>query len=484
MEKFYSDPQLNEIANEVVKIMPSLRPFYLSAETLTEYSERINIYQAHPVYAKRQIKCKKLLNKKIQSIFNHQELSKIHLNIDKAWSVIGGSIDHHGILNHPFLVSIHLVYNFYKLFTQKENGDILTFATGNVPLNEPFRKRGFMFRGRHINLFPKVDQHKVVYGLHIYDFDIVGRLKLGHQWHLFSQDEQKFLQDINELIHQIDFSTCKTLGDQITKINFYLWPLLFKDKENLANFMVLEDDVFVDYLIHVLQNDQKSFIFRMLFDEVFRKKVTAEFSGVFGAWDEEREIGTYFFWALDEKNERMRLALENGYLIGKAKEYRLPLEPEEVIHGLQTRKLLPGMFLKFSLIIIYMGMKTFNGFSAEYLSRIIPKMIKILASDGYIEAELVKDAPLDNMNIISLCKGLDEQNQLKDIYAFDVFYQGGFSREYFQRCDAVLFKDLLISSLPLAYQYGLSKFGDIQSKKEFMISEEKLQAPFQILFGS
>ncbi|NMB48149.1 hypothetical protein GYA13_01735 [Candidatus Kuenenbacteria bacterium] len=298
MENFYEDPGLNKIANLVVELMPTLAQFFRSEETLDEYSLRINTYQAPAIHIERQKYLKKLIREKINTLFNNQERPQIDLRIDDNTGLVAGSMDHHGILNHPILTSIHALTNFYKLYNRKEFGDILTFATSNVPFNDPFHKRGIMFHNKKINLFPKKYEHKLMWGMPKYDFDIAGRLKEKHQWHLFSQEEQKFLEDATGELKKIDLKGCRSLGDQMTKINFYLWKKLFpsEDQGKIANLVVIEDTVFTDYLINLIQREPGNFIYQMIFDKNFRTKALEKFEGIPGAWNDEKELGSQLFW--------------------------------------------------------------------------------------------------------------------------------------------------------------------------------------------
>lgn len=75
---------------------------------------------------------------------------------------------------------------------------------------------GVLLNGKKINLYPKGDKNKVVFGLSKYDFDFVNRLKFeSHQWHEFTSEEQAILEKIRNIIINIDFSTCQYLGDQL-----------------------------------------------------------------------------------------------------------------------------------------------------------------------------------------------------------------------------------------------------------------------------
>jgi hypothetical protein len=486
MKEFYPDPQLNAVANEVLKYMPSLAPFYASEESLSDYSRRINSYTPSETHLKRQARFKKKLQEKIERIFNKEELSDMKLPIDEKWGVVGGIVDHSGILDHPWLLAVHLVSNFYKLLHRDTEGDILTFATGNVPLREPFRRGGFMLNGKKINLFPKGDKNKVVYGLPTYDLDFVKRLKFeSHQWHTFTPEEQATLDKIQSVIHAIDFSTCTSLGDQWTKINYHIWPFLFEEKlrGNAARLVAIEyDDIVIDYMVQVLQSEPESFVHQMLFDDAFRDKVLRKFQGAVGAWSEEGGTGTHFFWGLDEKNEHVRLELRDNYLVGDGGNFKVEFTPEGVSQKLLEKKLLPGMLLKFSLIMFYMGMKPLAGYSLEYLTRMKQNIVEVLEEDFPEEAKLAREVPLDNMNLISICQGRDAQGVLKELHAFDIFYRGGFKEEYFTKLDACAFKEFMIPPLLFAYTYGIGKYGTASEKKEFAITEADLQKTLEKIF--
>ncbi|MFA5878507.1 MAG: hypothetical protein WC845_04035 [Candidatus Staskawiczbacteria bacterium] len=483
MQKFYDNIEINEIANEVIKYMPTMKAYFASNESLSEYSKRINSYMPNPVHLERQSFFRQKLLEKVNRIFNEKEKENIDLRINNDWGVVGGIVEHHGILDHPLLLSVSLVSNFYKLLERKEYGDALVFATGNIPLNEPFRRRGFMLNGKKFNLYPKSYKNKVVYGLGKYDFDLKRKIVEAHEWHLLTKEEQGFLENINGIIKGIDFSTCDTIGDQFTKINYYLWPLLFEEKlrGNSANLISVEyDDIIIDYMIHVLTTDKESHVYKMLFDKDFRNLILKEFEGKQGAWDQDSESGTHFFWALDEDNERVRLELKNDTLVGKG--IQIKLNPDDIIANLKEKKILPGMLLKFSLTVFYMGMKPLMGYSLEYMSRLKEKMIGILEKYFPEEAERSRNIPYDNMNLISICKGKGSEGKPKDLHAFDVFFKGGFAKSYLEKLDKFQFKDFMIPSLLFAYNYSVNKFGKQEEKKTFNISEEELQKPFYRLF--
>jgi hypothetical protein len=374
-------------------------------------------------------------------------------------------VDHCGILDNPILLGAALVSNYCKLFDKSLYGDILTFATGNIPVNEPFRRRGFMFRGRRVNLYAKKDKNKIVYAMPKQDFNLVDRAIKAHEFHLFSKDEQTFLIKTTELIKKIDFSTCESLGDQLTKINYYLWPFLFEEKlrPKLSNLISIEyDDIVSEYLIYVIKNDKKSFIYKMLFDEKFREKTLKEFGGIVGAWNDEEDSGTHFFWGVDSNLERISLRVDKDNLISKDGNY-INLNEDDVVLLLRQKKLIIGMLLKFSLVIFYMGLKPLAGLgSVEYLNRMKIKISNFLSQDFSDEVENFKNIDINAMVSIPLLLEKDGEN-VKSINAFDVFYKGGMSQDYFNRLSKLPLKSLVVPILSF-YTYAAAKYGKEEDK--------------------
>lgn len=484
MEKFYDDPGLNNMANLVVELMPTLAQFFRSEETLSEYSRRINTYDAPAPHIERQKELKILIRNKIESIFNPGERKNIDLRLTDEGGLIAGSMDHHGILNHPILTSIHALTNFYKLYNREEFGDILTFATSNVPFNDPFHKRGIIFHDKKINLFPKKYEHKLMWGMPKYDFDIAGRLKEKHQWHLFNTEEQKFLEEITGELRGLDLSGCQYLGDEMTKINFYLWKRLFplEDRKQIANLVVIEDTVFTDYLIALIRKQQNSFIYQMIFDNNFRTRALKKFEGIPGAWNDEKEVGSQLFWLVDDDNKRVRLTVEGEYLVGA--EHRIPIMPEAIIKLLTERKLIPCMLLKFALVIVYLGMKTLTGFSLEYTTRMVRAIRELLKEDFPDEYQLSEKIVLNSMNVASITLGSDGHGGWKELYAFDVIFNGGFDKRVLNKIGRIQYKDLLIPYLAFAYTYGLSKYGNLENAVPLPYTEADLKKIFENKFNN
>ena len=452
--KYYPVAKLNEIALRIVELMPALEPFFISEDAVLENSKKLYTYIALDKYKQRQKYFVSLIRKKIGSLFSKEELEQIQIPLSGD-GLKGGVVDHHGILNHPVLIGANIVPHFFRMFDRNVNGDILTFATGNVPLNDPFHRRGFMIDGRKVNLFSRADKHKIVYGLDKYDFP------------------RKFPPNTQDLIDAIDFSSCHTLGDQITKINFYLWPLLFERsfRRKISNLISLEyDDMVIEYLLHVLETDQGSFIYQMLFDNSFRTRLIDYFQGRTGAWDEANNRGTHFFWGLGGKHEQLRMKLKNSKLQSTDGSFEIAWNLEELTRALRYKQILPGMLLKFSLILFYMGLKPFAGYgSANYLSVLQKDFLEFLRSDFPDEVSNIRELTVNNVTSIPVLLR-HRAGKIEDYFAFDIITNGGLPESYFKTLNSVPLKYFMAVNLNRMYDYAFNLYG--QGEKETVVATE------------
>lgn len=465
--KYYPVQKLDEFAKRIISLMPPLEQFFLSDNSILENSKKLYSYNSTEIYKQRQKPFIALIQKKVEDLFSKEELEQIKMPSMND-GLKGGVVDHHGILNHPSLIGVNVVPQFFRMFDRDTNGDILTFATGNIPLNDPFHRRGFMINDCKVNLFPKSDKNKIVYGLKKYDFQIVKSLQLTHQWKFHSLETQKFLQNIQKIIDAIDFSNCNTLGDQITKINFHLWPMLFEPglREKVSNLISIEyDDIVIEYLLYVLENDKGSFIYRLLFDKNFQTKMAAHFEGKTGAWDEESNRGTQFFWGVDENNEHLRMILNNGKLQSSEGNLVIDWNLESLTDALRNKKILPGMLLKFSLILFYMGIKPFAGYgSGNYLTIMQKDMTEFLKDEYPQEVENINSITVNNITSVPVLLKRGKNHEIESYFAFDIMFNGGLSQTYFDKINSVPLKFFMAPNLNAMYEYAFNLYGNGQKE--------------------
>lgn len=458
---FYNLPKLDILTEKVIELLPPQRPFFESDYTIEEYSKMLFDYEADEVYRERQKSLLKLVQEKISRLFTKEERLKINLP-DYSTGLKAGLVYHQGILNHPVIIGVDIVANFFRMFNRDENGDILTFATGNIPLNNFFYRRGFNIGGVHVNLYPKKNKNKIVYQHPLFKFDIVGSLKETHQWKEHSEESQKFLEQIQEIINQIDFSNCKTMGDQITKINFHLYPLMFDKnlRKKVSNWICLEyDDILSDFLIDIFQNHPESFIYQLLFNTDLNQKTLKHFEGKTNAWNEERQMGTHFFWGIVD-GETQRLLLQGGKLKSEDGSLQIGWNKESIIEALKKRQIFPGMFMKYSLLVLYAGMKPFAGYaSSNSIAQMQHDLSEFLANDFPEDCKLMKQLVVNNLTSIPVLLKRTPEGTIENYWAFDIMKDGGLSEQYFQKLNSVPIKYFMVPNLPTMYDYGFNLYG-------------------------
>lgn len=475
MPHYYDNSKLQAITEDIVKMMPPVGPFFESDFPITEYSKNLYTYQPNPTHRQRQKDFEKPLKEKVRRLFNEQELADLQVLTDEQHGLVGGVVDHHGILNNPVLIGVSVVPNFFRMFDRKTNGDILSFATGNNPLGNYFHRRGFMLGGKKLTIFSKKEKDKIVYGLPMQDFKMQGHLEKTKQWQTLSEQEKETVSLVEQTIHSIDFSSCKTFGDQLTKINHYLWPLLFGEdiRSGASRLVSIEyDDIVNQHLFEVIEKEPDSFIARMLLEEKYRLKALQYFEGKTGAWDDGRGTGTQFFWHRNAENEREAMKFEDGKLVSESRRYSVPMELSALKQAVEYKDIYVGMLMKFCLLLFYMGMKPFAGYgSANYLAVMQKDLVGLIKDDYPDEAKRASSFAVNNLTSVPVLIRQLSDGGIDNFFAFDIISSGGLTKDYFHRLDSVPVKNFMAPNLPNMYDYAFNLYGK-GDKKDFGITPQ------------
>jgi len=459
--------------------------YFVDAEqNLSQNSVSLFDYKFPEIHIERQKEYKKIIIRKIESLFSPEEVNSFNLgNMNGLFLSI---VDHHGILNHPFLFGANVASHFHKLFSKnKKTSSIITLDCSNCPLNDPFHKRGFQFHGRQINIFSKNDKNKLVYSVPLVGFRIMDKIITTKKNILFSKEELDFLRSISDKIDSIDFSKCKRYSDQITKINYHLWPMLFEKflRKDLIDLIQLEhDEILIEFLFDFFKKEE-TFIYKALFDEEFRSIILDKFRGNYSAWDEKRNYGTHFFWHIDKDGVQHRLYLNEEEKLVAANNFSIALEKNAILEGLRQKTIIPGMFLKFSIFVCYLGVIPFGGFGGvNYLSTIKNIWLDVLPEEYKFEKELISKIKTDGLITIPMVYDYDQKNEkILEQYAFDVMYKGGITKEYLEKIDKLRMDELMRPAIEMTYNY-YSNLLPPEDRKEIKFDEKSIYAPLIKLF--
>ena len=444
---------LKEAIAQINQANPIMGSLLKCEKPLLQYCrENIAFHNFHPAHIERQKEYKKFIAKKVESLFTKKEDTRLNLDED----MLLDTTDHHNILNFPTIVGAHLISRLDTILERKKFGDYFVLDTGNVTFSEVLNKRGIMLNGKHINLYPKKDKNKLIGRYPIYEYELLRSAK--NSGLKFSKEELAFLEKMQKMIDDIDFSTCKNLSDQITKINYYLWQEFFDPRiaAQARRCITLEHNgILIKYLEKFISEKKDSFVYKMLFEEKFREIILKEFDGIYGAWNYGgKNSGTHFFWAFNSKDgKRYRLKIEKNSLISPENKIEpTELTPEEIIKNLRNEVLIPSILLKFAIVGTYLGTKMMGGpGQTEYASKLQNKWLEILKNYDKKEYELAKTVDASSMNAGDLAFRKNKKGELIKEWGFDIAMHHRFSKKYLDTIKNIKFKHFVYPFMPISY---------------------------------
>ncbi|MDD5252011.1 MAG: hypothetical protein PHT12_05245 [Patescibacteria group bacterium] len=442
---------LEQAIEQIKRANPVFGGLLDSDETLLDYAKsRLTAYQPLPEHKRRQAGYVKELRSEVERLFPKGE---VRVNFDEE--LVLDTTDHHNILNFPGCIGAHLLSRFDTVQDRAAHGDYFVLDTGNVPFSEVLHKRGVEFAGKHINLFPKKDRHRLTSHYPIYVFDL---LKSARQsGHGFSADEWSSLERLNAVINGVDLTGCQDFSDQIVKVNLAIWREFFPPeiRESVRHCVTLEHNhVLRRFLPEFLASNRGSFVWRSMFDPGFRKLVLKEFAGIYGTWDYAGPgSGTHFFWGALPNGEQTSLVLDGDVLKDRAGVMAdTPFTPEAVSAGIAANVLIPSIFTKFSLVAFYLGAKVMGGpGQTEYVPKLKEAWLRVLRATDEAEAELVEAVPADVMNVVDLAFHKTSDGKVFREWGLDIARRRTFSSDYLRQLGAMPIRAAMRSLVPLSY---------------------------------
>ena len=469
---------IDEALAEITRRNPILGAFLNDETTLLEHSKRLFEHTFHPLHLERQRVYKKILKDHVDTVFLG-ETDKPRLNLSNESGLIISTADHHGIHNYPPCVGGAAVVLLSSIFERETKGDHIFLNAAKVPLNEIGHRRGIDLREKHINLFPKQDKHKLVYSYPKTEIKIVERMREAKIMGGFSPEELQFLQTIDAKIGSINYAHCETLAEQIEKINYHLWPLQFDPalRDSIRRpITIAHDTIITEYLVRFFlrsETVENNFVHRALFDPKFRAKALVRFQDIYGCWDSTHHIGTHFFWyILDGEQYSMWLKDGGTNLVGYDENgielVHIPFTPEALAEALAARQIVASIFLKFSLIGCWMGVKMMGGPNQIQFSTEIKK--------GWLDLLNEKEAePLTTLNTTSLSftdaiveRRLDKT--LRKANFLDTCYSSTLTQDYLEQLMQVTVQEAQLPTVDINYMHSVPP----EERRDFGFSEADL----------
>lgn len=446
---------LEYVKQKVGQYLPLLLDFLDNNQTMLDYSKNLYDWKAPKIHIERQKDCLFFVKKKIESLFPKEIVEKMDFNFSDG--IVSNVVEHHNILNHPILISGLVISNLYYLLTNQEK-TLLVLTCGGVPFNNFFNKKGFTFKEQVFPFVTNRDMHKIIHNFPKKELNFLEEPRAKQVWGNFNDKEKDFLKEYQSALTRVDISNCQNFVDEITKINYSIFKLMFEEKlrRRIPHLIDFELEYLAAKMVEKLCKEKNSFIYKTLFDRDFREIVLKEFEGIWGAWNKEKNLGTHFFWLNTENGEQKSLVCEGNCLKVKDADIKFEIElKEEIIIDLLKKNILSAnIFLFFGITIFYCGIKPLTGLgSINYLSDMQSAWVRALASTLPEEADLVK-----KMNMKSLiCSPVvtysrNEKGEIISQFFADIVSRGGLTTEYLENLSKMKFGEIMKTSLIENYE--------------------------------
>lgn len=468
------------IVSHIEKYVPLMREFFETEKTVREYSAALYDFAVNPIHQKRQKLIKKVISSKLVKLFGQDALEKLQVNLDAKLAF--NIADHHQVLNHPLLISANYISSVEKFGREKKQDAIIVVSSGDVPPNNYFSKGGFQMHDKRVPIFSVSEREFCSFYVPERDFNFIQRLKKADRWKEFTDEEKKFLEKEYEKIQSFDYAGCENYCDQITVIVKNTWPYLFEEKlrSSLPELLyITQEESTLECLKEILKQDD-NFISRTLFEPSLRNAVLNNFRGIVVTWRENENKGTHFFWRkYPDEPRSLRMYVQGSMLVPvdlRFKELAVPLQKDIILELLEKREIYPSLFMIFSVLNFYLGVKPLTGFGSRvYLELFKQAWLKTLKnSDFKKEMDLI-----DKIQTSGFVAGLAiffkrVEGVLKTLYAHDIFYDGGVTKEYLDIIAKIKFRDLMQVAVADIYDYYSQEYVPPQEKIKPQINFDDL----------
>lgn len=303
--------------------------------------------------------------------------------------------DHHGPIDHPFFVNANIISAIpYAAKADSDLKYLVVFSFASVSVNNASAfPRGIIFHGDtrgsrsliRLPVLPDKLKMGVVYGTRAFTRDDLNKAEVElSKREKTGEIEFKRAECVRTIMEEFlgtkKILDAPDLASQITEINFGLWPRLFnqgglpdsvqdsqlflQSQKTLPDLIYLEIETLVRelFISHHISNPDSP-IYKIIFVQKYQAMALKYFNNLPGAFSLEKEWGTFFFWAVDEKLHRVRLVLNGAKLHSRKDKYNFELSPETIGRALREKKIFPSMLLCYLMVALYYGMKCLGGFS-------------------------------------------------------------------------------------------------------------------------
>lgn len=359
------------------------------------------------------------------------------------------TIDHHGILNHPFFVNSNLIYSL-----RKDLKYLTVLTTAGVSLNNSSWPAalswGINGKAKRLSFFSDRSKTLTVLGapaLTVNNFDkLLNQIKREP---LITEEGQRLMTLISELQSAKTLFNFKKFYQQASILSTILWSKVFPSAPPVI-YLPLEV-LSARYLLAVVNTEPNSVLFKLFYTSEGWALLNRYFDGSLGAFCGHHK-GSFLFWGINEKGKRVCLTLNGGMLEGE--NFHIELDPLAVGQALVKQQLYPTTLVSF-LILLVENLAPLGGFNqVNWLTDIKVKFTALLGEMGELAlAAQVSTLPSDNFaegNLAFIFKN----NQLIKPGGLDIYLlkEEGLFDKYHELAAALTLGESIETLLPEIYR--------------------------------
>ncbi len=323
---------VSEILDECIRHSPGIEGF-LSAygnQTLKDYFE--HLYVDYSYVAENSV-IKRVLDDIFPTELRPKEKTFISSRLPTPF--------HAGVLTEP--ASFQSILHEAVGAAISKVKSVIVFLCGAVRLNNQTYPRGVFFDSAKVPLFPNDSEQRL---------SLACEPLTEKMMHRFLNRARKaglstgWMEAI--LNKAMSIAPSERFVRQASLMNYFLFKEALDGLDNSPSIYALPlEDVTSMLLMESFERDD---IFsKMCLDPKVREIALKAFDGIQGAWT-GKSRGTQFFTASDQKKDQTGVFIENGYLIGREREFRMEMTKQAIIDGLKAHSIAPGVFLSLMLL--------------------------------------------------------------------------------------------------------------------------------------
>jgi hypothetical protein len=404
--------------------------------------------------------------------------------------------EHHTPLTTPDYLNSSVHYALYASDAKNSKlENIIVLACANISFDNYASPRSLVFNSfsgnktvlNQLPLFPRsVRANPVVYhpsyttqSIQDAKLKIDGLLREGA---IKPKQAERLYFLLDRIYARNDILNLPYFSDQITKTNYILWNTLFFFLDKYApNLIYLEQERVVNRLLIDHHMHKNTIINNILFNPKCHELLEKYFDGISGAFNLEKRVGTYLFWALPPGQKyRQKLWREGNKLVSEDRSYEVELTPDAIQQAIINKELIPSSMLDYILLSFYYGLRLHGGINQPTsLTQMKIAYLSMLHELGDIEnIKLCLDIPTTSlaMHRPSLAFLRNHEDALIPASSLDILLYGNEDswKIMKQNAQSLTYEEMLVRNLPNLYQFVYDKNERDESLME--VTEEDIDA--------